>query len=230
MNSWMNQEVDEVSIFRKLLIIALVPLVLVLSGCEPKVYYFNFVDEQSLTNEEGSWFVDTPGDHEFTIHGLLMNGTVLCAPHKYSGDFAIILEFLLDVSSDPGAGAPTIALFLTPDRSLAPGEGDNQITIAFQSINALHNMGILEEGPEGDDGLVLSHSIPGLDATGSNILKITKTGDELDFDLNGTTLWNHALEYYESKWFCPFIMALTPFETAWIVSMQIEYKGMRSEN
>ena len=112
---------------RKLTIIALIFLVLALSGCEPKVYYFNFADEQSLTNEEGTWFVDMPGDHEFTTHGLLMNGTLLCAPYKYSGDFTIIMEFLLDVASDRGQGAPTIAFYLTPDRSMSPGEGDNQI-------------------------------------------------------------------------------------------------------
>ena len=105
-----------------------------------------------------------------------------------------------------------------------------RFSVAFQSINAFQIMGIIEEGPDGEDSMVLEHSIPGLDTSGSNILKITKTGNELDFDLNGTTLWNHAIEYYESRWFCPFITALTPSETAWIVSMRVEYKGMSSAN
>lgn len=230
MNSLMNREVEIVSLYRKLILIVMVSLMIMLSGCEPKVYYFNFADKQSLTDEEGSWFVDSPGGHEFTIHGLLMNGTLLCAPHKYSGDFIITLEFIVDVSSDPGSGAPTLALYLTPDRSLSPGESDNQILVGFSRINDLHNMGIIEEGPEGEDSMILEYSIPGLDTSGSNMLKITKTGNELDFDLNGTTLWNHAIEYYESKWFCPFIYALTPTETLWIVSMRVEYKGMSSAN
>ncbi len=87
---------------RGALLLVVLAILLFACGCEPKLYYFSFEDEQQLDNEEGSWMVSVPGNYAFADDGIALNTSMIYGPHKYKGDFKFTLEFKLDT----GEGTP----------------------------------------------------------------------------------------------------------------------------
>ncbi len=84
--------------------ILLVMIILVmLSGCLNASYYFNFADEQSVSNAEGEWLLQGEGLTGFNAFGIYVNGVCLTSPLKFAGDFSVTANFWLGVTAEyPG--------------------------------------------------------------------------------------------------------------------------------
>lgn len=194
-------------------------------GCEPKLYYFSFEDEQQLENDEGAWLVTFPGNYTFEEDGVALNSTLICGPHKYKGDFKFTLEFKLDT----GLGNPIVAVYLA-DAPIYVMPYDNMVGISILGMgDDFESFVIIERG--GGNSYVQSFemAVPGLVEVGENALYITKTDNHISFKLNDSVLFDYDLQYYPSEWFCPNVSAVTPSESLIIRSVSIEYKGSRAE-
>lgn len=210
---------------RGALLLVVLAILLFACGCEPKLYYFSFEDEQQLDNEEGSWMVSVPGNYAFADDGIALNTSMIYGPHKYKGDFKFTLEFKLDT----GEGTPALMVFMADEPTAALFVG-NMLGIGFYDIGeAAENFMVLEHAEGHSNTLPFDIDIPGLVNVGENALCITKTDDHINFKLNESVLYDYDLQYYASEWFCPHLIALTPSSSLIIRSCNIEYQGSRTE-
>lgn len=210
---------------RGVFLLVVLAVLLSASGCEPKLYFFSFEDEQQLENDEGAWLVTFPGNYAFDEEGIVLNSTLICGPHKYKGDFKITIRFKLDTA----AATPEFAVYLSdnpiyamPDDSVI-GIGLSQMGDTFESFS------IFERGGGESYGHLFEVAIPGLVDVGENALYITKTDDHFNFKLNDSVIFDYDMQYYPSEWFCPHLISISPSESIIIRSCGIEYKGSRAE-
>lgn len=210
---------------RAALLIVILAIVLFACGCEPKLYYFSFQDEQQLENDEGAWMVSIPGNYAFDEDGIVLNSTMIYGPHKYKGDFKFTLEFKLDT----GLGVSAFAVYMT-DEPIYEVPTANMLGISLSNIGGTFESFIIFERGEGSSyGRSFDIAIPGLVDVGENSLYITKTDNHINFKLNDSVLFDYDMQYYPSEWFCPSLAAFTPSESLIIRSVSIEYEGSRAE-
>jgi hypothetical protein len=206
-------------------LLAVLAIALFACGCEPKLYYFSFEDEQQLENDEGAWMVSIPGNYAFGADGISLNNTVIYGPHKYKGDFKFTLEFKLDT----GSGTPSFALYMTEEPIYAVPVADMLGITLSQMGETFESFIIFDKGGGNSYGQSFEMAIPGLVDVGDNALYITKTDNHINFKLNDSVLFDYDLQYYPSEWICPSLAALTPSESFIIRSFSVEYKGSREE-
>jgi hypothetical protein len=194
-------------------------------GCEPKLYFFSFEDEQELENDEGAWRVTVPSNYAFEADGIVLNNALICSPHKYKGDFKLTLEFKVDTN----LGTPVLAVYMS-DAPIYVMPAANMLGISFIGIgDTFETFVIVERGGGNSYSQSFEMAIPGLVDVGENALYITKTDDHINFKLNDSVLFDYDLQHYSSEWFCPNLGAVTPSESLIIRSCSIEYKGSRAE-
>ncbi|HNV35023.1 MAG TPA: hypothetical protein PKK63_05775, partial [Bacillota bacterium] len=84
---------------RPVVFLVMLLIILSLTGCTKKNYYFSFAKEQDFINESGEWFLEG-AVYEFTSGGLnLQQGNIAC-PLRFSGDFTVTVFFEAHVDAD----------------------------------------------------------------------------------------------------------------------------------
>lgn len=155
---------------RRLLIVIVLISLLVVAGCQPKLYIYDFALEQDLNNEEGSWSITSMGEYDFAPLGFSPTSVIICSPFRYTGDFSFKMAFLLDTSTD----VPSIGVLFTPTDSFTfpPTE---MLMLSLNGIGDTEEKFILvEQGPGGSGGGSYDYDIPGIVRNGENILTIDK--------------------------------------------------------
>jgi hypothetical protein len=210
-------------------VLALAILIL-LSGCEPKVYFFSFKVEQDLENAQGEWIAEND-DTDFNENGInIQEGNIAC-PFRFSGDLTMTVRFYLN-ATDPHEYYFGISL----------GDG----TWYGSTENDLHVEVSQCGGPEeryyifdhDQDGTEFWHydesaNVPGLDRAGLNIWVLTKVGRHITISVNDTEFADFILEEYNSRWFGPNLYSewvdVKDFDYGFTVeSIEVLYRGSAS--
>ena len=207
----------------------LVSLVLI-AGCEPKVYFFSFKVEQDLTNAQGEWTLEDD-DTEFNVDGInIQEGNIAC-PLRFSGDLTMTVRFHLN-ATDPHEYYFGISL----------GDG----TWYGTTENDLH-VEVDHCGGDEERYFVYDHDqdeteywhydedepLPGLNRDGLNIWVLTKVGRHVTISVNDTGFADFTLEEYNSRWFGPNLYSewvdVKDFDYGFTVeSVEVLYKGSAS--
>jgi len=150
-----------------------------LSGCLNKSYFFNFTREPDLERADGDWIEHTDGEYELSSDGLELWNNMVSAPLGFKGDIAVIVRFELNVNSDSNADLEIL---------IAAGIDDNDPCMGID---------IYRLGSEDEYYSIFKFGvslyghispIPVLNRNGMNEFRLMKTGDMLEFRLNGVTL------------------------------------------
>lgn len=209
---------------RQILIAAMLALAVLQAGCEPKVYYFSFEDEGDLSNDEGTWGMMNPGPYSFGSYGIVLNGSLVNAPHSYSGDFTVTCRFAVDLGSEE-----TVMVFvLSPGPFLIDSMPDDFAMVSIQPGSDDWTGFMASERGGGDNNVLFNGAVQNLDIHGTNTVKIMKKGNTLSAELNTVSVFSRTLSKYRSRWSCISIYALTPGSSLWVRDFQVEYWGSRT--
>lgn len=192
-----------------------------LSGCSPKVWTYDFVEEGSLTRGKKIWRPNT-SNFSFT-DGLILTGADVGAPHLYQGDFSVTWNFYLNTSPSKMA---LLEFFLASGESLSgtwlggfgiPNAGSDTSELAvFYKIPS--------QGNESFKSIPIAGLIS---EVGSNSIKLEKIGDVLKFYINGTLIApSLAIIGTSSTVFCPYFGCFyNSGDECVFKDVIIEYKG-----
>lgn len=207
----------------KLLRIALVFLTVIavaaIPGCD-RAYSFNFISEQSLGNEEGTWHMDdyfakitsvSPsfgGEYVFTPDGLYLNGKIVSCPFMFSGDITYEVVFTLRANE-----LHWVNFGLNLGDGTWKGTSDSEIHIEFYGVGGDEEYWMIVE--HGADAMVMPEYYveephPNLRRIGKNTFRLVKRGDHIVARMNGVIFADFDLDSYESEWFAPGIEARNP--------------------
>lgn len=209
---------------RLVALIVVLTCMMLIAGCEPKVYYFSFEDEGDFTNEEGTWGMMQPGPFSFGSYGVVLNGSLIYAPHKYNGDFTVTCNFAVDLGSEE----TMLVFILSPEPFIITSTYDDFVMISFPPITDDWTSLMAYEKGAGEDNLLFNGAVQGLLTHSTNKLRILKKGDNLAVELNDATKFSRNLARYDSHWSCLSIFAVTPAASVWIRDFQVEYSGSRA--
>ncbi|HNZ09488.1 MAG TPA: hypothetical protein PLI88_07045 [Bacillota bacterium] len=216
---------------RLVIIVAVMIVILSLSGCVKKNYYFSFKAEQSLANSSGEWFPEGT-TYEFTPHGLnLQYGNIAC-PLRFSGDFTVTVFFEANVDADHryelgislGDGTWYGTTLNDVHMEMYLGDDENESRYIYD-----HNEGEIDEYYHYTD----SGRIPGIVRQGFNTYVIKKTGDNISIRINNVQYADFDLVYYDSEWFGPNLntYAYDDIEEGYGITfydIRVEYTGATS--
>ena len=161
-------------------------IILCLSGCTSKVYVYDFAAEDDLQREDGNWELRLQGNpsessHDLDSMGVILDGYFLFGPHKYTEDFTMTVDFLLNVSSEDFAHC---WIFLGNNLDTTPylsgllmaylGYDPDELAYIFDGFGELAVDAI--------------DPIPELYRNGPNKFVITRRGERFSYVLNGKTL------------------------------------------
>ena len=204
-------------------------LALTLAGCKGS-YFFSFIAEQDLENEDGAWYAVGEEDvkYYFQDEGVNFQDSCFTAPKRFSGDFTMTVKFKLfaDLTHRYSFGiALSSGYFYEPDP---------QDILVWDVNNAGAEDDYIVEDQNDHGGYVRYNqekaSVPGLVDDSYNEFVLTKTGDHILMELNDEEIADFNIEYYESKWFIPTIYAypLDDANTAYgftLESVRVDYDG-----
>lgn len=210
--------------YTRAFILALLVAALVLSaGCAGKRYVYNFVSENSLSRYDGTWYKYN-SNYSFSS-GLLLNNCYVATPHLYDGDFTVLLNFRLD-ASDSNMGM--IEFYLCTQQSW-PGS-DYYGGIVFHSLGTDHPTISTYYSDNGsfdwvDEDVSIADCI---NDNGMNTVRIIKTGNHLDFEVNSVTVASDFEMIGVTTWmFIPHIYSGGSSGTSPIkyTYFEVNYKG-----
>jgi hypothetical protein len=207
----------------KLLRIALVLMtaiaVTAIPGCD-RAYSFNFKNEQSLGNDEGTWYMSdyfamiksvSPsigGEYTFTADGLFLNGKIVSCPFMFSGDISYEVVFTLTANE-----AHWVNFGLNLGDGTWKGSAESEMHIEFYNVGGDEEFWQIVE--HGADAMVppvyfVDSPLASLRRDGRNVFRLVKKGDHITVRMNGSIFAEFDLEGYESEWFAPGIEARNP--------------------
>ncbi len=206
---------------RIVIVLALCLAFIFTGGCEPKIYSIDFGIEQDLNNAEGEWLATIPGPYEFAPEGLLPKANMICCPLTFRGDFTMTMKLLVYTAM----GHPTLYIIFTEEPLYALDIGTTQmLLIGFSAIGASdESFMMVDRNEDGATGFPPALPIPGINRSGENILTITRTGNLMSIKFNGTSVYDHIIEYYDASWFCPQIYGASPGDSMIIGKVSVEY-------
>ena len=214
--------------------IALAALVLVglvlIAGCEPKVYFFSFKVEQDLENAEGEWTLEDD-DADFNEDGLnIQEGNVAC-PLRFSGDLTMTVRFHL-IASDSHKYYFGISL----GDGTWYGSTENDLHVEVENCGGDDERYVVYDHDQ--DDVEYWHydenaTLPGLNRDGLNIWVLTKVGRHVTISVNDTEFADFTLEEYNSRWFGPNLYSewydTKDFDYGFTIeSVEVQYKGSSS--
>jgi len=208
--------------FKQLSLLFLVVIIIVsLSGCKPKIWVYDFVEENSLVRGDEIW--RPYSDSYYFDDGLILSQEVIGAPHYYTGDFSYSVVFDLDVS--PG-NTVQLSFFLCSSENILSFDWSGGAFIPFAgSTTAIMSLYYTT-----DMGVHYLHDAPVaslLNNSGRNTITIEKSGNILSFYLNESPVFfsMSILEYDEDR-FCPYMSCFVNRANSAVFKMvKIEYKG-----
>lgn len=209
---------------RYFLMFAAIVLLMLSSGCEPKIYYFSFEGEGDFTNDEGTWGMMNPGPYIFGSYGVVLNESLIYAPHRYSGDFTITCSFAVDLGSEE----TMLSFVLTPEPFMISSLPVDFVMITLPPISNDWTGFMAYESSGGEQNVFFNGAIQGLDTHGTNTIRIIKKGNTLSAELNSVSIFSRIMTKYKSRWSCISIYALTPDLSLWIRDFQVDYLGSRT--
>ena len=217
---------------RPVVFLVMLLIILSLTGCTKKNYYFSFAKEQDFINESGEWFLEG-AVYEFTSGGLnLQQGNIAC-PLRFSGDFTVTVFFEAHVDADH-----------TYNLGISLGDGtwydttENDVHMEMSNLGA----GAFEERyiSDHDDDYMNEYEhlyetglIPGVVRDGYNTYIIKKTGNNISIRINDVQYANFDLVYYKSQWFGPNLYVYCDNGTDYnhgitFYDIRVEYTGNTS--
>jgi len=205
------------------LVLILMVLALLSAGCEPKVYYYDFQAEGDLNNAEGTWILMEPVIYSFNTYGIVLNGAVICAPHKYSGDFTITSEFVLDASSEP----VSLIFYLDSEPFFPNVIPDSEISIWLEANKTLVKLEA-DEYEKGQVNELYNDYIDVIHVDDLNIIKVVKTGNQIVVSINDDEIFYETLDLYASMWFCPLIFSNSTEGSCQVRDFKVEYRGRQA--
>lgn len=212
----------------RLLMIALAMMVVLTAGGCTQYYRFDFVAEQDLSNDEGTWLEYIEGSKGFdAVRGIKLNDAVIRTPMSFTGDFTLAVNFYLKLDAvnygDFG--------FLLCDNNYP----DDFNQILYISINKAgtpeKNLYIAEwqEDPSLFRELDYDESPPSdLVVNGDNTFVLEKVGNTVELTFNGKYIFGpYTLTAYTGSVFYPTFSAyldFDPFEDFGVYIKNIEVK------
>nr|MBP7111009.1 hypothetical protein [Bacillota bacterium] len=82
---------------RSIVIVVLALILLALSGCAKK-YTFDFVKERDAKNAQGAW--NEEYEIEYLPQGAYLDDDALTSPFRFKGDFAVDIQFYVNVGAE----------------------------------------------------------------------------------------------------------------------------------
>jgi len=190
-------------------------------GCEPKLYSIDFGIEQDLGNSQGEWLTTIPGPYEFAPEGLLPKANMICCPLTFKGDFTMTMKVLVYASM----GNPTLYLIFAENPVYVLDISHTQmLLLGFYGIGSADEaFMVVDRSDEGSTGFPPVLLIPGINRGGENILTIRRKGNLVSIKCNGTSVYDHTIQYFDSSWFAPHIYATSPGDSLIIGRVEVEY-------
>lgn len=174
---------DGMKSLRWILLMAVVLSLLSFSGCLTKSYFFDFTMEQDLERADGDWVEHTEGEFELSSDGLEMWNNLVSAPLGFKGDIVLTVRFELNVSSDSIANLEILLAADIDDNDpcmgidiYGLGSEDEYFSVFKYGVSLYGHMS----------------PIPVLHRSGINEFKLIKTGNLLEFRLNGAILMDEV--------------------------------------
>jgi len=162
---------------RSIVIVVLALILLALSGCAKK-YTFDFVKERDAKNAQGAW--NEEYEIEYLPQGAYLNDDALTSPFRFKGDFAVDIQFYVNVGAEHYLNWLDIYLIDTDgwDYDLNIGLGMYfQSPSSGKSWTGTSTIGFTET----------PGALPGIVLDGVNDLRIAKTGNKIDIRMNDVT-------------------------------------------
>lgn len=188
------------------------------TGCLNKTYFFDFTNETDLERSDGDWVEHTEDEFELSSDGLELWNNYVSAPLGFKGDITVIVKFELNVSPDCVADLEIL---------LAAGIDDNDPCMGID---------IYSLGSEDEYYSIFKYGvsltghispIPILHRGGINEFRLIKTGNMLEFWLNGVTLRDEVpIVDYGFDVFSPHIYCwqVHNSEALYIRSVRVNYE------
>ena len=176
---------------RLIFVLLLIMSLIMLAGCK-KTYIFDFAAKQSLGSGDDHWGSHTPpGDvgYEFLPNGLRLFYTSISSTVTFSGNFSLEYDFdLLDADSNL---LNWLDLMIT----------DTHEDLGFLTYDLSFGIGFKDPGQSSgyyyygqNDAWVEEEGLPEkFNLYGANKVKITKTGNKIRIDINGSKLGEFSL-------------------------------------
>lgn len=178
------------------------------AGCKGE-YYFNFAEEQDVSNKDGYWTVrENANLCYFLPEGLRIEDVNLACPKKFSGDFTMTVVFDLMVDS---ANRYNFGINLSDGDFYFDSVSDMHMD--FYAIGSDKELFQLFEHDSSEinvtheDGLDRDLLFEKLNRQGENTWVLTKLGDIFTVSVNGFEFAEFDYGTYDGKWFVPNIYA-----------------------
>ncbi len=214
---------------RLTLAVLLLALIVLMTGCYSKTYFFSFKDEQDLENAEGEWVTEDK-DYEFKADGINLQVANVCCPLRFSGGFTMTVRFYLDAD---------VAHYYFFGISLGDGTWygttENDLHIEVERCGAPDESYFIADHDTADQYNHYDEDelLPGLNRDGLNIWILKKVGKHITIEVNGARFASFYLKEYDSIWFGPniYVVSRTMADHAYgftLESVKVEYSGATS--
>ena len=159
---------------RAVVVFVLLLALITLAGCTKK-YTFDFVKEQDAEDAQGAW--NEEDEIEYLALGAYLNDDALTSPFRFKGDFAVDIQFYVNVGTEHYLNWLDIYLIDTNSWAYTKNIGLGmyyQSPSSGKSWTGTSTIGFSEApGP-----------LPGIVLDGTNNLRIAKTGNKIDIKMN----------------------------------------------
>ncbi len=201
---------------RMTIIIALITLAVLGSGCSMKVWRYNF---KSLSADLDDWYHNF-GTYRLDSSGLCLDERYINTPYYFIGDITITLDFELHVSESAPA---SIEIGLSDNIFWG---GSNETWLGLYQLG----LPLAESWRFGDYSSSTGQNnhdhagvIAELNHNGDNVVVFSRVGNVISIIFNGTDMGDFPLEKFAASNCFPTLSAAGDFGTLIITRVKVDY-------
>lgn len=202
--------------FRLVILVAIIALAVFGSGCQLKVWRYDF---KSIGADLDDWYHNY-GTYRLDASGLCLNNRFINTPYYFTGDIIITVSFELHVS-DSSVASIEIGL---SDLLFWGGLNETWLGLYQLGLPASESWTVGDySSSTGQKNHDSTGVISELQHNGDNVVVFSKLGNIVSISFNGTDMGDFALEEFAASDYYPTISATGEFGTLIITKVKVEY-------
>lgn len=209
---------------RLLVILFVVPLLVLSSGCANKKWSYVFT---SVWASMDDWYCTTTGSHNLDTAGLCLNGRIISTPVYFTGDTSLKITADIEITK----GSIVSFRFGISDGLFWTGANDILTEIHYIGDDAMESWLITDDGGTGEEFYPHADPVAGIDYDGINTFEFSRTGTKATFSVNGSLIEEIDIIYFDinTDGFIPSIAVIGDLGALTIKRIDVTYSGDESE-